>query len=192
MNVKLLKTEVSKGQRMSIDNARELYNGAKLLYDNKKYSLAISLIVMAHEEIGKVFLIGGLNDDNENKRKIIWQEFYNHEGKLEQIISNIISLAAMYENNISAKGISEIKIYFSKTFDKFYSDAINIAKKMNQYKKMGFYVDYTNGQFTSPSLSKNTKSIKKLLDGAIKHFDTVLSIGEVLKYIHDIEDIKDS
>lgn len=50
LSVKLA-TEISNG---AIENAKSLYEDAKLLYDNEKYARAISLAILSIEESGNV------------------------------------------------------------------------------------------------------------------------------------------
>ena len=77
--------EQPEGIRLSIENCKRLVTDAKILFDNKRYSSAIMLLILAKEEFAKALLL--LNHEKDglelsvNKVK---EYFSDHEIRLEE------------------------------------------------------------------------------------------------------------
>lgn len=113
----------------SFDNAKELYDEAKLLYDNNHYSRCVFLSQIGGEELGKHFicssdyinsLLGRLNEKKFKNR------FYNHRKK-STAISNaedffIDILNNRVEDGLFLKGKTNIEILEQAKLRSLYTD----------------------------------------------------------------------
>lgn len=175
MNERLSKSNIKSGQRLALKNAVALYDTSKYLFKKKTYNISFSLIILAHEELGKIFILPGLYSEDQKKRKELWTQFYKHEGKLEQLIANVIAVGEIVK---AGKFKPEtVKEHLSKEFNTYFDMAVKVSRKMNKYKKLGFYLDYKNGSFHLPGDSLNHDDIY-LLSGTIKQFPFLIRHAE--------------
>lgn len=130
------------GMKLCCENAKCLIREAKILYWIGSNARAISLAVLAFEELSKVELIARelvLNDKEIDK--IFQQQFVDHKFK-------------QYQGYFTYLGLQYFKKgrdYIKNIFDKIKNLQDN--KEMADFDKLklqGFYVDIENGNFVSP------------------------------------------
>lgn len=125
-----------------LQNARELFEEAELLKENKKYPRAYTLYHLCNEEIGKVFIIFQYliqNDYSEAKVKKFYSEFTNHKPKIKTS-RNILKIMLL----LIQKEISE-EDYNNLTYTK---EAID---NLNNYKNFSLYSFIENKSVFKPS-----------------------------------------
>lgn len=78
-----LSTEkVAEGVNAALRNAQELYDEAKILFDQGRFARAASLAILSVEEAGKVFLLPLLLTTSDKKQlRLIWKGFRHHKHK---------------------------------------------------------------------------------------------------------------
>lgn len=130
----------------SFDNAKELHEEAKLLYDNKHYSRCIFLSQIGGEELGKHFicsssyiqrLLGRLNESKFRKR------FYDHRTKtssinhaedfLLDVINNRLKKDSYFlKDNTDIESLEQIKL--RSLYTDFFDDGSS-AKPSDIYER---------------------------------------------------------
>ena len=72
--------DAARGIKAAVLNGKDLLNDAQLLFDNERYARAMSLAILAIEEIGKVEIIKNLLL---SKQKVasIWKDVRDHKSK---------------------------------------------------------------------------------------------------------------
>lgn len=77
--------EIPEGVRLCIKNCKRLWKDAKILYNNKSYSSAILLLILAKEEFAKaLLLLKHKKDKQEIDNKKVNQYFGDHETRLKE------------------------------------------------------------------------------------------------------------
>ena len=87
------------GTEIALDNSQELYEEAKILYDNKHYARGFALAITSLEESAKALLFLGVSFDLFREDKTLGF-VYNHENKLQQS-ARIISLLGKFFDGFS-------------------------------------------------------------------------------------------
>lgn len=78
----LTSEKASKGIKAALENALSLFSDAVLLFENKRYSRSIALLILAIEEAGKPSIIRSiLLEDNPKKLKEKWASYRSHHQK---------------------------------------------------------------------------------------------------------------
>ncbi|MDX3913862.1 MAG: AbiV family abortive infection protein [Pseudosphingobacterium sp.] len=143
-----LATEISNG---AIENAKSLYEDAKLLYDNEKYARAISLAILSIEESGKLSIIRSilLEDDSKEISKL-WKSYRRHQDKNSMwIVPELIFKGATK--------LDDLRKVVDKNSDHF--------QILDDLKQLCFYSDvFTKGKLSVPKNVANKKVAQSILD----------------------------
>ncbi len=168
------------GYKVSYENAKSLFESAEMLALEKKYGIAISLLILSVEEGSKAisFLSSFLEGDNKIKS---WPDIIDHKVKLDKIRGLLMHLEFIdifvnepirhKEKLQKAESHEEVNIIRNEIFDKAlfnlgemaddksrkWSKFNNWWKDANNQKKKGLYVDLNNNKFVSPSDVKKPK-----------------------------------
>jgi AbiV family abortive infection protein len=129
-----------------LENAKELLNGAKILFQYQKYSHATALAILSYEETLKASFIVLWKQKIVSKKFIMEKVFKDHLTKLLLEKSTV----SIFEKKSKNKKIYKTILQLNK--DKTY------AIKINSLKKRSLYVDLDgiNGQIYSPNNSVTT------------------------------------
>ena len=89
MTIKLTPANLFAGRKKALQNANELFDDAKILFDTGRYARAFFLIQIATEELGKYGImatssISALHGSLDWKR--FWQRFRGHKNKTEHLL----------------------------------------------------------------------------------------------------------
>lgn len=158
-NLKVLSNrQIFNGIRMSIRNADNLLDSAKILFRNKKFDISASMAVLAIEEFGKANMLSllGVKLTSPLMQLVVWQNFREHDVKL----SMAIPMAYLF--NEKCLNFKKEKRGNSK-LDK-------LVTSYNKIKKQGLYVDFDEkeNRFVTPSRIIKSKTAKDLIDFAQK------------------------
>ncbi|MCP8320733.1 MAG: AbiV family abortive infection protein [archaeon] len=120
---------------LCIENSERFVQDAELIYKNKSYGHALSLAVLAMEEIGKTILFWRVGLGYESFDKKLWEDlFKKHKPKLKRALNQILALS-----------IARNKSAFMKFIERMKGD-------LNKEKQDGFYVNLKDKhEFVSPS-----------------------------------------
>ena len=125
-----------------LQNARELFEEAELLKDNKKYPRAYTLYHLCNEEIGKVFIIFQYliqNDYSEEKVKKFYSEFTNHKPKIKTSRNILTIMLLLIQKEISEDDYNNLS-YTKEAID-----------KLNNFKNLSLYSFIKNKSAFKPS-----------------------------------------
>jgi AbiV family abortive infection protein len=179
------------------ESAQDLVKGAKLLLDNGFHAQALSLSVLAVEEMGKLFCIDGLlyarSDDQ--KSSVFAQSLKSHSTKLSSIIpfplllSRVASVDPRYGvqerfHQTVAIAISDLKERGNRV--------LSLSEKatfqdLDIWKQSGFYAQPRDALFLKPN-----DAVKKVVAEAVYMFawravttlDFLLKGGNLKRYIN--------
>ncbi|MCY2994894.1 MAG: AbiV family abortive infection protein [Planctomycetota bacterium] len=76
--------QIAEGIRVTLLNARQLYDDATLLLQSSRYARSLAMLVAAMEEIGKISVLAGMSRIPKNNQKLwadSWESFRSHEHK---------------------------------------------------------------------------------------------------------------
>ncbi len=158
--------ELAKGHRMCLENARVLLDSAKTLSKDGKYGPAVSLAILALEELGKTafFFRALILDKNDGKG---WKEFYknclSHSEKQDELLNHMImsriSSPELVLEGIDAWTEKKFKEIKKKSADNKWNKLVDgLAKQLRRFnlsidgaKLAGLYVDFEDASFASPT-----------------------------------------
>lgn len=149
--------EVAEGLTACFINAQNLLEDAFLLASNNRFPRALSLTILALEEIAKIpdldkQYIDSESQDNTSSWKEFWNRFVRHKPKQKTISAYGNTLKKQYGK--SAMGIDNPTPYANYLSENSYEHLDNIKQKQ-------FYVDFSGASFHIP---RETKEIKQALD----------------------------
>jgi AbiV family abortive infection protein len=129
------KKQIAAGMHLCYMNARALAEEARLLRENSRYARALSLTILALEELGKIPLIYNMilyKADDAKPWREFWKTFQSHQIKLE--------VWSTYGKRIMhALGRSYETVLPS-----------GIEPLVDKFKQLGFYVSFFKDQFLFP------------------------------------------
>lgn len=160
-----LATEISNG---AIENAKSLYEDAKLLFDNEKYARAISLAILSIEESGKPSIIRNIIlEDDPKEISNLWKSYRKHQDKNSMwIVPELI-----FEG---ARNLEDMR----KVVDKD-SDHTHI---LDNLKQLCFYSDvYSKGKLSLPNRVANRDVANSILEIAKLNSKGILISEESLE-----------
>jgi len=154
-NLKALSNrQIFNGVRMSIRNANNLLDSAKILFRNKKFDSSASTAVLAIEEFGKANMLSllGVKLCSPFMQLAVWKNFREHDVKLS------MGIPMTHSFNEKCLNFDEEKGGNSK-LDK-------LVTSYNKIKKQGLYVDFDEkeNRFVTPSKTIKSKTAKDLID----------------------------
>jgi AbiV family abortive infection protein len=137
--------EASEGASACYKNARGLLFDARLLAQNGRTPRALSLTILALEELAKipdmdhVFLMSSTGEDKERWAQF-WKRFCQHKPKQERI--------AAYGNVIKERGFKGIGLENGSPFMNYLNQGAHVH--FDTIKQRNFYVDFVDGRFPGP------------------------------------------
>ena len=184
-------------------NANDLIEAAKLLLDNELHGVALSMSVLAIEELGKLFCIDGLlfarSDDD--KAKAYAKSLKRHSTKLSSftLISFLLGNIAQVDPRLKsdpkfaqaiAISINDLKIKGNKVFDLLPNFSF---QDLNSLKQQGFYAQPYGNVFKSPNKALTrevSQEIYELAWSAVTTLDFLLKDGNLQRYIKNARSIR--
>ena len=185
-------------------NAQDLVNEAKLLLDHGHKARALSLSVLALEELGKLFCADGLlyARPDDHKAKAFAKSLKSHAAKLSALellpllLKNISSVDPRYNTEkrfiqavvISAKDLKERG---NAVFDLL--DDSEGFSKLDHWKQVGFYSQPLENSFITPNeaVSKEiAEAVYMLAWRATTTLDFLLKNGNLKRYIDVAREIR--
>jgi AbiV family abortive infection protein len=144
-------SQVADGVSSCYHNAASLLSDAQLLWENSRHSRALSLTILALEELAK---IPDLHDQylRENTRidPIAWNEFWGrftqHKSKQKRIVAY---------GNIFSRGAKDPSAADSSWSPFAHFLSADVVASLDIVKQRGFYVDYVSPRFLVPQSSKD-------------------------------------
>jgi AbiV family abortive infection protein len=135
------------------ENADELLQESRILFNNSRFARAYTLAQIAHEELAKLPIIYQEATRAFFKEKHDWKNFYkrfrSHESKNKQ---NFV----FYQTMLNISGDSSLNLPYTKIKD-------NISF-VNHLKNISLYADIKNKTFTKPSNEINKQLAKTQLE----------------------------
>ena len=125
-----------------LQNARELFDEAEILKNNKKYPRAYTLYHLSIEEIGKIFIIFQYlvqDDYSEEKSKKFSKEFADHKTKIKTSRNSEKIMLALLKNEPSTEDFENL------TYDKV------TIERLNHFKNLSLYTFIDNKSVFKPS-----------------------------------------
>ncbi|MGG0287201.1 AbiV family abortive infection protein [Peribacillus butanolivorans] len=143
------------------ENAKELLEESRLLFENKRYARSYALAQIAHEELAKLPIIYQEATRSFFKEGHDWKNFYkrlrSHESKNKQ---NYV----FYQTMLNAKGDDSMNLEYEKIKD-------NLTF-VNHLKNVSLYADIKNNKFTKPALEIKKNLAKTQLELVEEMFKT--------------------
>lgn len=184
-------------------NAQELVNEAKLLFDHGHNARALSLAVLALEEIGKLFCADGLlyARPDDHKAKAFSKSLKSHTTKLSVLellpllLKNISSVDPRYlteQRFIQAVVISakDLKDRGNAVFDLLGGEGFS---KLDHWKQVGFYSQPLENSFITPNKAVTKEiaaAVYMLAWRATTTLDFLLKNGNLERYIDVAREIR--
>lgn len=139
--MKKLKIEELEHARVCVlENAKSLYEEARLLANHGFYARAYILAHICNEELSKITMLVGIAMDVVNGEKIDWKKF------IKRISNHINKINYMHVENYFD---SEIRSDDSDLLD--YADALKSTSKLNEDKNNSLYAGIVNDKFMQPN-----------------------------------------
>ena len=146
---------------MNYENAKELLEESRLLFENNRYARAYALAQIAHEELAKLPIIYHEATRSYFKEPHDWKKFHkrlrNHESKNKQ---NYV----FYQTMLNIKGNKSLKLE--------YEEINNNISFINHLKNISLYSDIKNNKFTKPSIEIKKNLAKAHLELVEEMFKT--------------------
>jgi AbiV family abortive infection protein len=125
--------EIARGAHYCWSNAVSLLADVRILVSRSRYARALSLTILALEELAKPPLLWGLDPgDDPKKWKSFWTEQFSRHPTKQNAIAAYGSLTGLGQD-----------IYWLKMHP-------DIVKALDTWKQWGFYVDCVDNKFQSP------------------------------------------
>jgi AbiV family abortive infection protein len=184
-------------------NADDLVKSAKLLLDHGFHGQALSISVLALEELGKLFCIDGLlfarSDDY--KAEAYTKSLRNHSTKLSSLtllpilLSNIAKIDPRYDSEDQFRqaivfSIMELKERGNTVFDLLPNTCF---QDLDTLKQQGFYAQPYNNVFKAPNSAVNkdaSEAVYFMAWRATTTLDFLLKDGNLNSYIESARSIR--
>ena len=153
------KEQVVKGMHLCFMNAKAMVDESRLLKENGHHARALSLIILALEELGKIPIMMNaiiLKKDDYQAWKKFWKELQKHKIK--------ISVWSVY-GKLLAK-------FPGKGYETEFLEGIeSLADK---FKQLGFYVSFFKGEFLYPEdiAKDNYEWLEYFMEAANERIDS--------------------
>jgi AbiV family abortive infection protein len=189
------------GFKLSVENAKRLFDAAEVLAKTKEYPIANSLLILSAEEAAKAFyLFMQHHYPDMVEKKSLEKVFKDHDFKLEAIrqlstmgiimeaMSNILYVPVIKAiiKDKSDKEISQIKNDRVTNMKNWFEGAVKNKSHLSQtdmwwkhaekLKEKGFYVELHRDKWSSPTtnVKKSTYTIsKKYVEQIIKRIEGI-------------------
>lgn len=169
----LSKEQLFEGFSLCRENAKQHMNCAQLMFEKEIYGIANSHLILGAEEAIKATLILAQYFNVDTEIKSIKPYFKKHEIKHEKgkemdeaykvIIPIINALKAILRRDVLSFLQNALKLINS-------NESVEWWKRANDQKNKGFYVDYTDGKWISPThfstqdYSESKKAVQDIFD----------------------------
>lgn len=150
----LTRNTLEKAVLNALNNAKELFEEAVILEENKKYARAYTLFHLSIEEVGKVFIIFKYllgNDYSDDQMKKFDIEFRQHKVKID-LAANIDVIATWLMDG----GELTTEIIENVTYSK------KQIEKLNELKNLSLYSFLHNGSSFKPSDVIEQKDVEEI------------------------------
>jgi AbiV family abortive infection protein len=128
--------EIARGAHYCWSNAVSLLSDVRILVSQSRYARALSLTILALEELAKPALLWGIDPkDDPKKWKSFWAEQFSRHPTKQSTIAAYGSRTGLGQD-----------IYWLKMHP-------DIVKALDTLKQWGFYVDCVDSKFQSPDQS---------------------------------------
>lgn len=185
-------------------NIQDLVSSARILFDNEKHAPALSLAVLALEEMGKLISIDGLllsvqGDDKSNTYR---KSSRSHKDKLIgfEVFALLLHSIAQHDARIKNDDLFKRAFLIGIINMKDAGNAvlsllgpIENFTRLDQEKQSGFYSALYDGKIAAPRehVSKElAKAVLVLAEIASGNLSFVLSDGGLSKYISFFRDVR--
>lgn len=191
-STKLSPDQVEKGMLACLKNACDKCESADILFNSGKYDSAISLYVIAIQELGKmkvILSIGKRSKDINYNLSIKWKDFYTHSYKDIQAIVSVLGVLGDSTREIVSKYLSYLEsegLTFPES-NRIASLYVDFNHKSQQWKIPGNDFDMAQkmkifaGTYISSALKEREKGFlsKEYLE---KYFDELYLELEYIIY----------
>lgn len=157
--------QAAEGIRVCCENAKNLFEDAKLLFKNNRLERALALSILAIEEAGKVNILRGiLTEDDPKELKKKWQNYRKHTEK--NVMWDFPRLVAT-----GARNLEDFRSIFDNSTDN--------PQTLDNLKQLAFYTDaFTNCKWSHPKdvideeLTKSILAIAEIMVQKSAHMTT--------------------
>ncbi len=194
---------IEKGFIACWHNSQDLVKGAKLLFDNFLHAQALSLSVLALEELGKLICIDGLLFAHATGHKAdrFAKSLKSHSQKLSAfevfpfLLGNIAEIDPRYQTETGFKqalaiGLNDLKARGNQVMGMLGSGGFDDLDKWKQY---GFYTQPRNSTFIKPNdaVSREVaEAVFMLAWRASSSLDFYLKKGNLERYIEFARNVR--
>jgi AbiV family abortive infection protein len=184
-------------------NTQELVKGAKVLFDSSVYGLALSISVLALEELGKLFCLDGLlfASANDDKAALFAKSMKSHAVKLSalelvpMLLGHIASVDPRYGKEARfgqaiAFSVSDLKVRGNNVLSLLDSGSFH---DLDKWKQSGFYSQPQGNSFVTPAevVERSVaESVYMLAWRASSTLDFLLKHGNLERYIASARDLR--
>jgi AbiV family abortive infection protein len=187
----------------SWQNANDLIKSAKLLLDEELHGIALSISVLALEELGKLFCIDGLlfarSDDH--KAETYAKSLKSHTTKLSSLtllpllLGNIAKVDPRYATDIRfsqaiAISMTDLKNKGNAVFGLLPNTSF---QDLDALKQQGFYAQPYNNVFKAPNSAINrdvSEAVYSLAWRAVTTLDFLFKSGNLKRYIESARSLR--
>ncbi|MCK0470878.1 AbiV family abortive infection protein [Halalkalibacter sp. APA_J-10(15)] len=172
---KLSFNKLEHAYRMVFENAKELIEEAKILYEHKKYARAYALAQIAHEELAKLPIIfheaTRMYYGERNNWKSFNRRLRSHEYK--NSLNHLLIKAGNLKTGLPEKMEDDVR-------------------EVNNLKNSSLYADFKNNNYTKPTQEFNAIKAEEKIIIAVKQFDIWEQAeyheeGNIKKFLHTDE-----
>lgn len=165
---------VQKGVMIAYENAVSLIEDARLLSINERYPRSFAIAMLASEELGKSMslchllnaLVWNEKDDVIKAEKVVLQSFRNHSKKAFWSTTLDMAAESIPENSSREEHINSVVDELSEVEN----------GRLNELRELSMYVDFKDGEFSTPEFSISKQQTQHFLDKVIqrlKNFESV-------------------
>lgn len=154
---KITKKKLEEGFKKEKEQISLLIDASNLLYSQGQYTICVSLMILAKEELAKLKKIGESIRNNQSLDKKTWEKFSkpgSHGLKISEFYKESIEhLKKMGKEEFEkkekefSKSIGGKKLTKYDTLIKNQHMGFELYKKLNDVKKSCFYLDYIDGDW---------------------------------------------
>lgn len=195
------KETLTKASKLCLKNAKQFIDDAKLLISQKSYGHALSLTVLATEEISKAIMYFFQKKDLKSFIKIKKGDIYSHRHKQELYVSMILveQITVSLKNALNKtkpikksteiilnEMIEKVKRAFQHGIKEcqIMQTQINFLRQLEKRKQLGFYVDIDTGKNVISPESISYKEAKSYVKSAVETYKNISMFFEYAKTIN--------
>lgn len=192
---------VEHGFRACWQNAQDLIRAAKELLDNGLHAPALSLSVLAIEELAKLCAIDGLlfARPNDNKAERFTKANKSHDTKLDMFTLFPLMIGSLMQTDARTKD-QRFAQAMAITMHQFKADGNAVLERLpggftelDHWKQRGFYATTTGTGFTAPRDTIDpafARQVYQLAWRATTTIDFLLKDGNLERYLQTAQTIR--